>query len=174
MLVISKLREAIICLKNLRVTLPYPAQPAIPADGFRGRIKVDIDKCIGCGACINACPPRLISMVDQNSRRRIEFTLGRCTYCGRCADICPEKAILMTKEFELSTDDKKDLDITAELFMAKCLLCGTAFTTQRIVDKLLSQIPKEIGIDPAALEGLKHCPSCRKLHEAQNIGDARI
>lgn len=35
----SKLKEAIICLKNLRVTLPYPFQPAPPADGFRAGSK---------------------------------------------------------------------------------------------------------------------------------------
>jgi len=94
-MLLSKLKEAIICLKNLRVTLPYPFQPASPADGFRGRLEVDIDKCIGCGACIQACPPRLISMTDQDSRRTIEFALGRCTYCARCAEICPEKAITL-------------------------------------------------------------------------------
>ena len=170
----SKLKEAIICLKNLRVTLPYPFQPAPPADGFRGRLEVDIDKCIGCGACIHACPPRLITMTDRDSTRTIEFALGRCTYCARCAEVCPEKAIRMSKEFELSTDDKKDLTISAELVLAKCGQCGAAYTTQRIVNKLLSQLPKEIGIEPAALEGLKRCPACRKLSEAQHIGEARI
>jgi hydrogenase-4 component H len=173
-MLVSKLKEAIICLKNLRVTLPYPFQPAPPAEGFRGRLEVDIDKCIGCGACIHACPPRLISMTDQDAKRTFEFALGRCTYCARCAEVCPEKAIRMTQEFELSTEDKKDLNISAELAMAKCGQCGMAFTTQRIVDKLLSQLPKEIGVEPAALEGLKLCPKCRKVHEAQNIGEARI
>ena len=170
----SKLKEALICLKNLRVTLPYPFEPAPPAEGFRGKLEVDIDKCIGCGACLHACPPRLITLTDRDSTRTIEFALGRCTYCARCAEVCPEKAIRMTKEFELSTEDKKDLMISVDLVLAECGQCGTAFTTQRIVDKLLRELPKEIGIDPAALEGLKLCPRCRKHHEAHNIGEARI
>jgi hydrogenase-4 component H len=173
-MLLSKLKEAMICLKNLRVTLPYPFQPAPPAEGFRGRLELDISKCIGCGACINACPPRLIRMTDQDSRRTIEFALGRCTYCARCAEVCPEKAIRMTQEFELSTEDKKDLDMTAELLMAKCGKCSTAYTTQRIVDKLMKQVAKEIGSEAAAQDWMKLCPNCRKLHEAQNIGEARI
>ena len=173
-MLVSKLKEALICLKNLRVTLPYPFQPAPPAEGFRGRLELDISKCIGCGACLNACPPRLIRMTDQDSRRTIEFALGRCTYCARCAEVCPEKAIRMTQEFELSTEDKKDLNITAELLMAKCGQCGTAYTTQLIVDKLSNQVAKEIGFEDAAQDWMKLCPNCRKVHEAQNIGDARI
>jgi len=168
----SKLKEALICLKNLRVTLPYPAQPAPPAEGFRGRLEVDINKCIGCGACANACPPRLISVIDLDTRRTIEFVLGKCTYCARCAEVCPEEAINMSKEFELATEDKKDLNITVELIMVKCDRCGTAFTTQRIVNKLMAKVPDEIEIEPAALDWLKFCPNCRKLREAQKISEA--
>jgi hydrogenase-4 component H len=168
----SKFKEALICLKNLRVTLPYPAQPAPPAEGFRGRLEVNIDKCIGCGACANACPPRLISIIDLDGRRNIEFVLGKCTYCARCAEVCPEKAISMSKEFELATGDKSDLNITVELIMVKCEQCGTAFTTQRIVDKLTRELSKGIDIELAALDWLKLCPNCRKLREGQKISEA--
>jgi hydrogenase-4 component H len=78
----------------------------------------------------------------------------------------------MSKEFELATEDKKDLNITVELIMVKCDRCGTAFTTQRIVNKLMAKVPDEIEIEPAALDWLKLCPNCRKLREAQKISEA--
>ncbi len=167
----SKLKEALICLKNLRVTLPYPAEPAPPPEGFRGRLEVDIDKCIGCGACANACPPRLISVIELDGRRIIEFALGKCTYCARCAEVCPEQAISMSQEFELATENKSDLNITVELIMVRCEQCGRAFTTRRIVDKLSAQLPEEVEIEPAALDWLKLCPNCRKLREGQKISE---
>jgi len=168
----SKLKEALICFKNLRVTLSYPAQPAPPAEGFRGRLEIDIDKCIGCGACAIACPPRLINIVDLDTKRTFEFALGKCTYCARCAEICPEQAITMSREFELATENKSDLNITMELTMVKCQECGTAFTTQRIRDKLMAVLPKKIEIEPAALDWLKLCPDCRRLQEVHKLTEA--
>lgn len=168
----SKFREALICLKNPRVTLPYPAQPAIPADGFRGRLDVDVNKCIGCGACANVCPARLISLIDTEISRTVYFALGRCTYCARCAEVCPVDAIAMTKEFELATTDKSDLNISVALIMAKCEECATPFTTQRIVDLLKAQLTKEIELEPAVLEWLEFCPNCRKVREGQKISEA--
>jgi hydrogenase-4 component H len=160
-MIVSKLKEALICLRNLRVTLPYPYQPAPPEEGFRGRINIDIDKCIGCGSCANACPPRLISVIDQDTRRIIKFALGRCTYCARCAEVCPEDAITMTREFELATNDKNDLLITVDLNMAKCERCGKLFATQRMVDKLTKELPEKIEIEPSTMKWLNICPDCR-------------
>lgn len=168
----SKLKEAIICFKNLRVTLPYPAEPAPPAEGFRGKLELDIDKCIGCAACANACPPRLIDIIDIDSKRTLKFVLGKCTYCARCAEVCPVQAITMSQEFELATENKSDLSIEAELVLAKCQECGTGFTTQRLIDRLMRVLPEEISIEPAALDWLKLCPDCRRIREGLKLAEA--
>jgi len=169
-MIVSKLKEALICFKNLRVTLPYPYQPAPPEEGFRGQVDVNIDKCIGCGACANACPPRLISIIDQDTRRTIKFVLGRCTYCARCAEVCPEDAITLTREFELATNDKNDLLITVDLNMAKCERCSKLFTTQRMIDKLAEKLPTAVEIEPDAVaKWLNTCPDCRRLIEGQQM-----
>jgi len=135
---ISKLKEALICLKAGRVTLPYPFKPAPPVpEGFRGKVAVDVEQCIGCGGCANVCPSRLIILRDQDRVRTLDFFLERCTFCGRCAEICPEDAITMTMEFETATDSVEDLHIHLEIFMATCSRCGRCFPPPSALDKMM-------------------------------------
>jgi hydrogenase-4 component H len=137
MSVMSKIKEAIICLKAGRVTLPYPAdaKPAPPA--FRGRPIFDVTKCIGCGGCANNCPAREILLFDVSQEIRVLKYLGRrCAYCGRCADVCPEKAITMSKEFETATDSIADIGQRLEIFMSTCQRCGRCFKEKSLIEQL--------------------------------------
>ncbi|MCL5098581.1 MAG: 4Fe-4S dicluster domain-containing protein [Candidatus Omnitrophica bacterium] len=138
MSVISKFKEALICLKAGRVTLPYPAKANPPPTRFRGRPKFDAAKCIGCAGCANNCPSREILVFDVCQEIRILKYLGRrCTYCGRCADVCPEKAITMTNEFENATDRIHDLEQHLELFMSTCQRCGRCFEEPSPLEQLM-------------------------------------
>ncbi len=139
-MIVSKLKEAKICFSNLRVTLPYPFGPgAEVGEGFRGKLKVDAEKCVGCGGCANVCPSRLIRFYDDGEQTRMEFILDRCTYCGRCAEVCPENAITMTQTFETATNDKTDLYIEQELYMLTCKRCGRCFETNNAIDRIPTQ-----------------------------------
>jgi hydrogenase-4 component H len=127
-MLLSKLREALICLKAGRVTLPYPFEPHDPAPGFRGKIVVDPDLCFGCGGCANVCPAGVILLRDTGQfTRLLEFQWSRCTYCGRCEEVCPERAILMSQEYETATNSSQDMVLTLEVFMGPCQRCGRCF-----------------------------------------------
>jgi hydrogenase-4 component H len=135
--ILSKLKEALICFKAGRVTLPYPFAPHDPADGFHGRVVVDAEKCIGCGGCAEVCPPRCIIVTDpSHAKRELEFFLERCTYCARCAEVCPEEAIEVTKEFETATNDIQDMHMRVEVFMSTCQRCGRCFEPPTPLDRL--------------------------------------
>jgi hydrogenase-4 component H len=137
-MIVSKLKEAIICFKAGRVTLPYPFKPHDPVEGFRGRVVVDAEKCVGCGGCAEVCPSRCIIVTDPSPEKRvIEFLLERCTYCARCAEVCPEQAITATKEFETATNDRQDLHTTVEVFMSTCRRCGRCYEPLTPLDRLM-------------------------------------
>ncbi|MBN2467869.1 MAG: 4Fe-4S dicluster domain-containing protein [Deltaproteobacteria bacterium] len=135
----SKLKEALICLKAGRVTAAFPLgpEPHPPGDWYRGKIAVDVEKCIGCGGCANVCPARLIEITDDGPQRIIEYFLKRCTYCGRCAEVCPEDAIAMTREYQLATNLNDDLYIRTELYMGPCGRCGRCFKPASPLDKMM-------------------------------------
>jgi len=147
-MILSKLKEAAICFKAGRVTLPYPFAPRVPEEGFRGKVSIDIERCIGCGGCAEVCPSRLIQVTDLSQEKRIlEFFLGRCTYCGRCAEVCPEEALTLTREFETATNDVRDLYMKVEVFMGTCQRCGRCFRPVSVLDKLMvTGFRKEEGI----------------------------
>lgn len=127
-MLLSKLREAVICLKAGRVTLPYPFAPHDPAPGFRGKIAVDGDLCFGCGGCAHVCPAGVITVRDVDQLTRdLTFDWSRCTYCGRCAEVCPEGAVRMTPDFETATTRREDMLIHLRVFMGPCQRCGRCF-----------------------------------------------
>lgn len=49
--------------------------------------------CIACGACVRACPEKIISM--ENSR--ISFKYAKCIACFCCQEVCPAAAIKVKK-----------------------------------------------------------------------------
>lgn len=137
MSLLSKLEEALFCLKAGKVTLSYPAQSQPAPAQFRGRPIFDGSKCIGCAGCANNCPAREILIYDVSQEIRIVQYLGRrCTYCGRCAEVCPEKAIAMSRDFETATNKIGDLSQRLELFMSTCQRCGRCFQPPSLLEEL--------------------------------------
>jgi len=56
----------------------------------KGRIIIDIEKCIDCGACISLCPTNALHM---DERELLEYSLEECIGCLLCIDSCPRYCI---------------------------------------------------------------------------------
>ncbi|WP_425358609.1 4Fe-4S dicluster domain-containing protein [Syntrophotalea carbinolica] len=61
------------------------------------RIKIDGDRCKGCGLCTISCPRHLLYLktTDSNSNHPVADIKdnGHCWGCAYCACICPDLAI---------------------------------------------------------------------------------
>lgn len=57
-------------------------------------ITVDIDKCVGCNACVRACPaPEAnVARLDEDGVLRITINEDRCIRCGACVRACTHGA----------------------------------------------------------------------------------
>ncbi len=52
-----------------------------------------VDGCTRCGACIAACPERILGK-GRGGFPEVDFARGGCTFCGACADVCEPHAVI--------------------------------------------------------------------------------
>ena len=53
-------------------------------------IKLDGERCVGCGMCVNVCPHQVFIVADQKAQFADK---EGCMECGACALNCPVEAI---------------------------------------------------------------------------------
>jgi ferredoxin len=52
-------------------------------------VKIDVEKCTGCGACVQVCSVEAIKIEDG----RAQVDADKCIDCGVCVPECPVQAI---------------------------------------------------------------------------------
>lgn len=69
-----------------------------------GKIKINFERCKGCGLCVAVCPKKCIQISAESNKNGYfpaEFSGDECTACTMCALICPDAVI------EVQSDDKE-------------------------------------------------------------------
>lgn len=110
---------------------------------IRKIIKIDEEKCNGCGACADACHEGAIAMVDGKAR------LMRDDYCdglGDCLPACPTGAISFV-EREAAPYDKAaaEANVAAKRAAEGKLPCGCPGTYSRELKREAAEVPAPRG-----------------------------
>ena len=98
---------------------------------IRQIIKIDEDKCNGCGLCVTACHEGAIGMVNGKAK------LLRDDYCdglGNCLPACPTNAISF-EEREAAAYDEKAVKMNTENNHPEKLACGCPGTQSKTLER---------------------------------------
>ena len=107
------------------VTLQYPYEAIPVPDNGRYRLHNEIDDCIVCDKCAIICPVNCIEIeavkssepigeTSDGSVKRLyaakfDIDMAKCCYCGLCTTVCPTECLTMTKTYDFSEFDIKDM-----------------------------------------------------------------
>lgn len=64
----------------------------------KGKVTFDVERCKGCGLCINACPKKILAFDDKFINKKgyhpaTCIDMDNCIACISCATMCPDQVI---------------------------------------------------------------------------------
>jgi ferredoxin len=81
--------------------MPEDEYKGIPRNKISWDPKIDYDKCISCGKCVDFCHMNAFKFVEKEGTKKTVVTPNACVvFCRGCEDICPVGAITHPSEEE--------------------------------------------------------------------------
>lgn len=158
--------------QNGMVTLQYPFETMPIPDNGRYRLHNEMDDCIVCDKCAKVCPVDCIDIEPIKATEEIgkasdgspirlyaavfDIDMAKCCYCGLCTTVCPTECLTMTKTFDYSEFDVRDMNyhysnLTPELAAEKKSLYEQFLLEKEELKKQkAAPQPVEISPEPAA------------------------
>ncbi len=133
---LRELREAVTAVFSPRFTTRFPAKPCVVPSKYRGKPEFDLESCIGCGACVNACPTEALTQIEdlaaEPAVRILTLRYDTCIFCGNCHDICTtDDGIRLSTEWNLATMDRASTIETHAHELQLCERCGAVIGTKK-------------------------------------------
>ena len=125
-------------------------------------LTIEVNRCAGCGACVQACPQGAISLVDGVAQ--IDSSL--CTECQACVNVCPKGAIRVAvpvaeQAIPVATQEEKKAVVSEERPPITAVSRGTLATLAAATLSLLGRylLPRAADAFISALERRSSRPS---------------
>ena len=69
---------------------------------IKGTIVVDVERCKGCGVCVESCPQQGIALHREVNAKGYNYlhmaNPEACTGCANCAIVCPDSCITVYRQ----------------------------------------------------------------------------
>ncbi len=147
-------------------------------EGFKGKIQLNQDTCIGCGACLQVCPSFAYKHVQEGSKKLVFYDPAFCVFCEECVKICPTESLFLSKIYDMSSSAYKDTsELLIELDMQLCKECQEPFATIKHLNWIQQNLEEAIIIDEIRKKAILnefeiaryYCSKCRKV-KAKELG----
>lgn len=150
----------------LGVVIPegLPIPPEQLPRGF-GAPAFDVDSCMGCGACFQACPTGNIQLEDKERTRTISHFHARCVACKACERACPTESIAVHSQLELGALVSDRLVQGPRFPLRGCPICGTPTIPERQHVYLVQQLEQDGGPHDAP----DLCEPCRRRATGRDL-----
>lgn len=150
-----------MALDHLLTHAPSPREVVeLPQGAPFGEIRVNVDTCTLCMACVSVCPAG--ALVAGGETPKLSFIEWNCVQCGLCETACPEDAISRRPRMVFDQHGRGRSRTLNEDQPFLCVSCGKPFATQSVLRRMQEKLKSHWMFQkPEAMRRLQMCDACR-------------
>jgi ferredoxin len=158
----SKRSVLLLALRELQRAAPAPVEVlSLPKGAPFGSIKLDVEGCTLCLACVSACPTG--ALTDDPEQPLLRFAEDACVQCGLCKATCPEKVISLNPQLNFGAATASARVLKKEQPFC-CIRCGKPFGVKSTIERVAAKLEDKHWMFSGTakrIDIIKMCDNCR-------------